>query len=253
MIELTVALPLWNAKHIAWLALEGLCRQEDVTFDWELIIAEEQTSNSFGENDVNKYKDRLCTAGCQRINYMSLKSWIPLAQKWRLMAVHSDSNSKVFVPQAADCFSQPKRLSEVYDYVWNQGFHWVWYPRSYFYMIPTDEVTIKGFYQSVKKNQNCKGFHYAFRTQDGRKLPNANRKRVIDKWLWQKIQKVVGKGYKWKCIESPDWNRGFNTHGFHNLSTRRYKRLLDKKRTSSGPWPKDVMKRLKELKGLARI
>lgn len=49
MIELTVAMPLYNSKYIAWLAMESLCRQKNVTFDWELIVSEEQNDEMYGE------------------------------------------------------------------------------------------------------------------------------------------------------------------------------------------------------------
>ena len=42
MIEMSVRMPLFRARYIAWLALESLCRQKRVTFKWELVIAEEQ-------------------------------------------------------------------------------------------------------------------------------------------------------------------------------------------------------------------
>ncbi len=42
---LTVALPVWNGSRIAWLAMESLCRQEEIDFWWELVICEEQAGH----------------------------------------------------------------------------------------------------------------------------------------------------------------------------------------------------------------
>ncbi len=37
-IIMTVALPILNGEKIVWLALEGLRRQINIDFNWELII-----------------------------------------------------------------------------------------------------------------------------------------------------------------------------------------------------------------------
>ena len=52
-ILLSVALPMYSAQSIAWLAMESLCRQE-CDFEWELLIAEETYpgSNFFGFANV---------------------------------------------------------------------------------------------------------------------------------------------------------------------------------------------------------
>ena len=39
--ELTVGLPIYNSKKIAWIALDGLINQIDIDFDWELVFYEE--------------------------------------------------------------------------------------------------------------------------------------------------------------------------------------------------------------------
>jgi len=38
MIELSVGLPFFRSKYIGWAALESLCLQENINFEWELII-----------------------------------------------------------------------------------------------------------------------------------------------------------------------------------------------------------------------
>lgn len=47
-IKLTVALPVYNSKSIAWLAMESLCNQKGIDFDWEIVIAEENVSTPNG-------------------------------------------------------------------------------------------------------------------------------------------------------------------------------------------------------------
>jgi hypothetical protein len=55
--ELTVGLPIYNSKKIAWIALEGLINQIDIYFDWELVVYEEDHDNKiFKEIRKNLYQ-----------------------------------------------------------------------------------------------------------------------------------------------------------------------------------------------------
>ena len=47
---LSFIMPWFRAKALGWLPLEALCRQENIDFDWELIIMEEKIENPFGLN-----------------------------------------------------------------------------------------------------------------------------------------------------------------------------------------------------------
>jgi hypothetical protein len=77
---------MFRSKYIGWLPLESLCRQEDVDFEWELIIAEEENDESFGFENIKNYTDRLKASGCIKIEYLGLKKWIPLSRKYKLLA-----------------------------------------------------------------------------------------------------------------------------------------------------------------------
>jgi len=63
MIELSVALPVWNSKRIAWLPMESLCRQLKPSCGWELIIFEEVHGEQLGEDFFRAYEERLKEAG----------------------------------------------------------------------------------------------------------------------------------------------------------------------------------------------
>jgi len=89
---LTVALPMYRSKKIGWLALESLCRQVDAP-EWELLICEEQEPEMFGMEELTKYKESLGYAECTRITYIVLQWWVPLSQKWKILAVNADSYS----------------------------------------------------------------------------------------------------------------------------------------------------------------
>jgi len=135
-ILLSVALPMYSAQSIAWLAMESLCRQE-CDFEWELLIAEETYpgSNFFGFANVVSYKERLEKAGCKRISYIPLNSKITLAQKWYLLSKEVSETSFGMLLQAADCYSPRLRLQISYN-GFSLGNDWVQCRRGYFYNIP---------------------------------------------------------------------------------------------------------------------
>ena len=101
-IELSIALPMYRSENIAWLVFESLARQKDIDFSWELLVAEE-TEQAFGPDSIKKYADRLQQIGCNRIEYYSLNSWVPLSQKWHHLAGKS-SNTNCFLLAAADVY-----------------------------------------------------------------------------------------------------------------------------------------------------
>lgn len=260
MIELTVALPMWKSKNIGWLPLESLIRQKRIGFEWELIVAEEQNPDMFGREAVMAYKERLASAGCVKVKYEALDKWIPLAQKWRLIGQLASSTSKVFMCQAADNYSQPCRLKEAYNAIVNQDHDYICYPYAIFYSIPTNEVYLRGFSKEYKSQQQAKGMHYSFKTQYARELPLSDKRKVIDKWIYETVKAIAirtTKKYKYTFIESKHWKKGFNSHGFHTLSLGRYKKW---KKTAVARdlesyvknWPKSVMERLYKLKALSK-
>ena len=121
--KLVCALPMWNAEHIGWLAMESLCNQKDVDFDWELIIIEDKGRNFFGSDRVFSYNKRLAQAGCVSIDYQFSNQRIPLARKWKLMAERALNPESDFLLVAADCYSQPYRLAETHKILQND--EWV--------------------------------------------------------------------------------------------------------------------------------
>lgn len=109
-IAATVAMPLYNMGKIAELALEGLCNQE-TGYKWELVVCEEQNENMLGVEKLRQYEKRLKQAGCELILYNAAETWIPLGQKWKLMADLA-SNSFCFILQAGDCYPHSRRIEE---------------------------------------------------------------------------------------------------------------------------------------------
>lgn len=46
-IRLSIGLPLYNSSKIVWLALNSLCGQKNINFEWELVICEEKKRSKF--------------------------------------------------------------------------------------------------------------------------------------------------------------------------------------------------------------
>ena len=101
-IEMTVGLPAYRVNGIAWLPMEGLCRQHRPPCPWELLIFEESHAGACGEDFFLAYADRLKKAGCVNIRYITADEWVPLPMKWRAMGQAMAEGSKTFLLQAGD-------------------------------------------------------------------------------------------------------------------------------------------------------
>lgn len=213
-IKLTIALPMYRAKHIGWLGLESLCSQEDIDFEWEIVIAEEvgDTFQEIGINEILKYKERLWDNGCRRIKYIKLDRWIPLSAKYKLMATESDENSKVFCVQQADYFAPLKRLKHTYDAISN-GADWVHGRNMPMYNLLNGNV--------YNREVNPKKFWMALRMDLAKQFPPSGKKRGVDQYLWDSCKSLMGDSFKKHCCNN--WGEGIVVHGVNNLSKKFHK------------------------------
>lgn len=211
MIELTVALPIWNSPKIAWIAFEGLCQQKDIDFAWELIVMEEQI-NQFGSEKAYEYADRLSKVGCKKFVYHALDYQIPLPQKWKAMAAMMSDTSKGFLLQAADCFSEPLRLNRTLSAL-NEGYEWIHNRRGYYYNIQKDRVI--EFDQKTFGDGCRTGLNMAIAAKNLKNLPDSYLSFGIDNWLYKA---TAPKKVLW--IEG-EMLGGVDTDGLNNISKKR--------------------------------
>lgn len=210
MIELTVALPIWNSEKIAWLSLESLCRQKNIDFKWELVIAEE-IKNAFGAERIKQYADRLKAVGCESIKYCELDYRIPLPQKWKLLANMSSASSAVFVFWSADDYHEPNKLRTSYDNI-TLGYDWTHYRRCLFYDIATKRHVAYDC-ASIKRPV---GNLMACRTELLKNIPDSSIPKGVDTWLFNTIAP------KFTFLDETDnWKEGFATDGLNNISLTR--------------------------------
>jgi len=212
MIQLTVALPVFNSKKIAWIALESLCNQKGIDFDWELIIMEEE-KNSFGQEEVSKFIKRLKAVGCRSLKYVPLDYRISLPQKWKQMADLANENSKAYVFCAADDYSPPNKLKMAYDAI-KLGYDWVQYQKCLMY----DIISKKHIYYDGTTINRQVGSIAACRTASARKLPESFKAKGVDHWLFDSIRPEFVFTDK-----SDNWEKGFATDGYNNISVDRKK------------------------------
>ena len=211
---LTVALPLWKAKPIAWLALESLCRQETTT-PWELVIAEENDPGAFGPDALADYEERLFAAGCTTVYYKPLSQWIPLGEKWRVLAEMADPASLGFLLQAADCYSPPRRL-EVTGTLLRGGADWVQGDKHILYDLRTRKTVL---YDARSVGQT--GSDMATRTKYARQLPPNGPRRYVDKWLLDNVKSVASAKSGFRLAWDPEnWHHALNVNGTNTISDR---------------------------------
>lgn len=219
-VEVTVGLPLFRARYIGWLALESLCNQIDAP-RWELIIPEETNINfdPIGEERIRRYYDRLVAANCVSVYYVPLSLWIPLSYKWKLIT--ENSNGKIMLLQAADCYSQPYRIKETYQLMTSKGkdnkVDWCQSKKGYFYSIATENVYI---FNAEKIDHPC-ALNMAYRVDIGKQLPEEEVTKSVDKWLFRSLEHVKGSDLRVKLNRSQHWKKGIDSHGLGNISRMR--------------------------------
>jgi uncharacterized protein YjhX (UPF0386 family) len=257
MITASVGLPLFKAKHIVWLALESLSRQKHVNYEWELIVAEEQHNGTYGRVKLLKeYTKKLAKVGCHNIKYISLDSWIPLSQKWRLIAKECDRDSQFFVIQAADGYSQPYRMKETFELI--QSCDIVSIQVCPMYDIISDQLAL----YDRRSNPSTRGQNMSIKTEFIRNLSLSKKRRSVDGWLVNQANINCMKKYKRNLIiktnTSDSWKLGLETAGLNVITAARSGMIQnptkdcpftkDHNLTLETILPDDIITRLKECK-----
>jgi len=208
-MDISVGLPMFRSKYIGWLALEGLTRQEDIDFEWEVVIAEEAQSDAMGLDEIMKYKERLHDVGCVNITYVPLDKWIPLARKWTVIIDRCDESSKIFTLLGADMYPPKRRIRNIHNAF--QG-DINFYGNSYdvMYDIETESVAIY--------KQPPKGSGMTLLLEYARKIKPADIGATVDAWVYNSYKNVLHESLKIFIDETDAWKYGFNTNGLNNIS-----------------------------------
>ena len=222
-VKLTAAVPMYRSADIAWLAMEGLCNQVGVNFEWELVICEEVSQGGkpipehqvFGERGIALYRDRLKEQGCVRIKYLPLEDWIPLSDKWVKMAKESDS--ELFLLVSSDDYSPDTRLKvTTEELVGNRD--WFQWSAGPFYDIPTESIRM-----FRRPNSHRCALSMATRTKYVQRLNSDHRRRGVDGWLNESIRRKIKRMNvkELMFMDKVDRYCGIHTNGRNTISTTR--------------------------------
>lgn len=201
-----------NAGGIGWLALESLCAQK-TEIKWELIICEEEKTlntkgNFMGEKKIKLYEDRLKAAGCVRVRYLPVLSRkISLSRKWKVIA--AESSTKIFMLQAADCYSHPQRIQKTFE-AFAAGHDWYMNTKGLFYHL-TNKKTIL---YDHKGTTHPTALNMAIATELIRNLPEHDLSFAVDFWIYTKSKP------KNPFKDGTLYPDGVDTHGANNISKR---------------------------------
>jgi hypothetical protein len=212
-IELTVALPIYNSKKIAWLALESLSNQIDINFDWELIVYEEEHDNSIFLKIIGEYLDRLKNVNCKRVLFITRDDKVNLISKWMTMGLESSLSSKVYMLHAADCYSPKMRLKISYEKILKENYDWYDQKKGYFYSFISNKVFL----------YDCEGLtnlNMSLNIDYIKTLPYSEINKGIDGYIFNHITKTK----KNKVLKYSDQNLyhdSIDTHGLNNISLNR--------------------------------
>ena len=211
---ITVALPVY-ASPIAWLAMEGLCRQK-TTCQWELIIYEDsECSNGepIGREFFHEYDHRIKQAGCTKIMYKYSKDRISLSRKWCEISHMADANSVGIILQATDCYSEPNRVQSSFDKM-NEGYDWLHSAKGIFYYIQKKQTML--FDMGVVPT----GLNMCMSTKLVRQLHPEDYWSSVDHWLITSLTKLKP-NLKQFVFENDDYMKGIDTDGHNRISIKR--------------------------------
>ncbi len=235
-MKLTVALPIYNAKDIAWLCLESLNRQRDVDFDWELVVFEEEHEQQLGEKYFQDHRP-----DGSWVKYISHKNKHTLGEKWHKIVQESGEWSEVVVFCAADNYYHPYMLRDSMNAI-ERGHDWFYTTKGYFYDFNTKKIIL---YSARRET----GLQMAASMEIAKRIPNSPRKRIVDLWLKRNMKPEN------PLIDTSDhWMGTLFTHGYNTISSQRGKYFDNPKypfRETSTRLeeivPEDIIKQIKKL------
>lgn len=215
-IVVTVALPVYNSDKICWLSLESLCEQKNIDFDWELIIYEEIHNKSVFPNIINDYYERLKKIRCCRILFITNSIKVGLVEKWITIGENTSDTSRVFLLQAADCYSPNNRLKISYDKILNEDFDWYDQTKGYFYSFISEKIYLYDIMSLTNLNMSLK-------TKYIKTLINSDLKKGIDGYIYNHCLNEINKENRTirRYYDKVLYSDSLDTQGYNNISINR--------------------------------
>lgn len=229
MIKFSVGLPFFRSKYIGWAALESLCRQKNVNFEWELIIIEEcKDAEAMGKDKIEKYLPRLKEAGCGRFKYVPINNWIPLGKKLKKL-VNMFSNTEVAIWNPDDYYAPPELLRSSYDALrTNEDKDWFSIPKTIFYNIADGRTFVYDVWATEKRRKDDSTGR-AFRTNILKKAAKnfSDKKCGCDAMVRSTYKNALGKPIQIYFDYTDSWKAGLNIKGLNNISLNQQRWFSD--------------------------
>lgn len=233
LIEMTVALPIYEGEKIVELTLESLKNQEKINFGWELIILEE-----YGKSleIIKKFINKL--PGCQRIIYKILNVKHSILDKWLEIANLASDTSRIYVMQMINSYSPKYRLYIHYEHFNNPNCYQSTQLKGLFYDSTTNKKifyiganrkinqlntaykldAIKLINRTEINNEELKGFNKENDYKSKDEIINDNIKILVEELLNNDQDKIISHD---SSTDVNNWKYGFIIDGYNDSSQNR--------------------------------
>ena len=256
MVEMSVCIPMFRSKYIAWLLFESIIRQKNINFPWELIIIEENNNESFGQKEILKYREKLENIGCVDLKYYSINQWIPLGLKTLQLIQYCNINSKIVTFAATDFYLPPTSFSSQYDSLISEKYDIYRSAKTIFYNIENEKISL---YDTSKKEYHGDSSERGIQLKIAKQISGLKKLgRGIDKQIYLELLRITNNNLKVYENKSDSWKYGFSTHGLNNLSGSIRSKRISENLISKNYYPvnykledyipKEIVKRLKDSK-----
>lgn len=222
---LTVALPLWNARPILWLAVEALKRQTG-GIPYELIVVEEDEFVDGQEGYVGPDYDWPVP-----VNYVSLNTRWPLSWKWRLMGKMASPSSRGFMLTAADNYSPATRMEKTLAALERRD--WVHAGKGAFLNLRDWRAAT---FHARWARHPC-GLWMGVRTNLVREMDDRSVWSGVDRWFYQNVRRALKPTRP--RVGTFTFKDGLHTDGANQISLTRGK-LISEAHSPFRPMDRDV-------------
>lgn len=216
-IDISVTVPMLQAKYIGWLVLESLARQQEVNFGWELIIAEEIEHDPMGWDEISTYTSRLKQAGCVDIRYIALDEWIPLGTKVTNLIRSMHPEASIWMNVDADQYLPPLYLKRAWSAILQDGTDCYITPKWILYEIVTERSHLYDVTDMpMRYDQPVVTIRREFAEQIDLTDSLNCGPRILERGKqYQGRNRIV------RFDTSDNWKYGLNTTGFNTCTTAR--------------------------------
>lgn len=215
---LSVGFPLYNAKSIAWLALESFINQKGDLPPWELVVCEENFDDFLGKAEIMQYSERLKEVNCVEIKYIPLKEKISLAEKWRIIGQNISDSSKVFSIMGCDNYAYPFFLADAFNFIAIEDFDWCQSKKVLFYYIQNGMKMVWNYDIIPEPPIHPTGIWQSTKSKYIRTLPEEKVYSGVDAWLYKCSLDIKKKNCKIKWLPEDSYYTGLCTDGYNQIS-----------------------------------